>query len=54
MTQDEWIEELVAQIESHGASKVVFSLADDDNLKELTIENCQFEGTFVLVKLTIA
>jgi hypothetical protein len=55
MDQDGHIEELVAQIETHGVDKVLFMLdVDTPQIKELVVSNCQYDGTHVVVTLELA
>lgn len=50
MEQDEWIDELDAQIEDHGKDKVLF-LLEDETTKELYVKDVSFDGTYINVKL---
>ena len=58
MTQDDHIEELVEQVNVHGPSKVLFTLVDgvgkeldSDEVLELDVRDCQYDGTYINVKL---
>jgi len=55
MSQKEHIEELLAQVETHGADSVKFVLENADENGEnldLDIENVQYNGAHVVVLLS--
>jgi hypothetical protein len=55
VTQQDWLEELTAQIEAHPDTPVRFRLIDDPgNMphdRDLEINNCMFQDEEILVEL---